>query len=293
MMVGPYRLRRPIGRGHTAIVYEADDASQSRRVAVKLIPQDAGGRRGAKTLLHEARIAAMVRHPNVVRALDCGAWSGGVYLVMELVDGSSLEPLVAAGPTPWRTATTLLVSACAGLEALHACGILHRDIKPANIVRTRHGTAKLVDFGLARRLDERPSSGPVGTPHYMSPEQCCGELDDERTDIYSLGATYCSLLTGRTPYPEAASPRVMLDHCSAPVPDPRSSGPVPDACAEIVLRAMAKRRADRFAGARAMGEALRAALARDALGGERLVNRPRGRGYPRETEECPIRRRRT
>ena len=235
-----------------------------------------------------------MRHPNVVRVLDCGTYSGGVYLVMELADGSSLESLVAAGPTPWRAATALLVSACAGLAALHACGVLHRDVKPANIVRTRQGIVKLADFGLARRLDRCRPTEPAGTPHYMSPEQCCGDVDDERTDIYSLGATYCSLLTGRTPYPEAASLRVMLDHCSAPVPDPRTSGPVPDACAGIVLRAMAKRRADRFDSARAMGDALRAALARGACREcGRIANRLRVGGNPRETEECPIRRRRT
>jgi urea transport system substrate-binding protein len=186
------------------------------------------------------------------------------------------------------------VSACAGVEALHACGILHRDVKPANIVRTGQGSVKLVDLGLSRRLNERRTAGTAGTPHYMSPEQCCGEIDDERTDIYSLGATYFSLLTGRTPYREAAGLAVMLDQCAAPVPDPRSSAAVPDACAEIVLRALAKRRVDRFASARAMGDALKAALARGAFRGcGRGANRPGVGGKSRETVECPTRNNRT
>jgi serine/threonine protein kinase len=295
--VGPYRLRRPLGQGGAAIVYEADDPSQSRRVAVKLIPYEPTNRNDPIELLREARLVAEVRHPNVVRTYGSGTYPGGVYLVMELAEGLSLEAFVAAGPLPWRPATALLVAACDGLAALHACGILHRDIKPANIVRTRDETAKLIDFGLARRFDQlrgAPTWKAGGTPHYMSPEQCRDELDDERTDVYSLGATYCSLLTGRTPYPEAAPLAVMLAHCSATAPDPRRSvDAVPDACAEIVLRAMAKRRADRFDSARALGDALRSALACDVDNERRRPLQSGMGGQSEESKECAIQDNRT
>ena len=297
--IGPYRLRRPLGQGGTAIVYEADDSSQARRVAVKLIPHGPRDRIASTELLREASLVGQVRHPNVLRTYDSGTYPGGVYLVLELAEGRSLASHVDAGPSPWRLATALVAAACDGLAALHACGILHRDIKPANIVRTQEGIVKLADFGLARPIDlsggspRRTRAG--GTPHYMSPEQCREEIDDERTDVYSLGATFCSLLTGRTPYPEATPLAVMLAHCSASVPDPRSAGPdIPDACAEIVLRAMAKRRADRFDSACAMGDALRATLARDACcRRSRRPLRSSVRGQPGEPLECGIQDNRT
>ena len=148
--------------------------------------------------------------------------------------------------------------------------IIHRDIKPANLLRAADGTVKLTDFELARRLDPlrrlTTREHPAGTPHYMSPEQCRGEDHDERTDIYSLGATYHTLLTGRTPYADGTPLRIMFDHCSAPVPDPHQHRPeVPGACAAVVRRAMAKKRADRYDSARAMQKALRAVLRGDAL----------------------------
>src|SRR5205807_4716600 len=101
---------------------------------------------------------------------------------------------------PWREATALMVAACRGLMAVHAAGIVHRDVNPANLMSTPDGTLKLIDFGLARRIGSigrRENGAVTGTPHYMSPEQCRGEEDDERTDIYALGATYYHLLTGR------------------------------------------------------------------------------------------------
>jgi serine/threonine protein kinase len=293
--VGRYRLRRPLGRGGAAIVYEADHPSWPERVAIKLIPHAPANRSVAAELLREARLAQQVRHPNVVRVLGSGTCLAGVYLVMELAAGPSLEMLVVAETLSWRAATALVAAACDGLAAVHACGILHRDVKPTNLVLSRDGVVKLADFGLARRIGRSRSwalrTRGAGTPHYMSPEQCKGDIDDERSDIYSLGATYCRLLTGRTPYPDTATPAVMLAHCSAPAPDPRDGGgDVPDACAEIVLRAMAKRRTDRFGSAREMGDALRAALARADLGSGRRTTRSGVGTFPGESRACRIQR---
>jgi urea transport system substrate-binding protein len=218
-------------------------------------------------VLREVRLASVVRHPHVVCLYDAGTYAGGVYLAMELAEGGSVQSLLGGGPLPWRRATAILAAACRGLMAVHARGIVHRDLKPANLLRTAGGTVKLADFGLARWLD--PSLGwdgwepAAGTPHYMSPEQCREEENDERTDVYALGATYHTLLTGSTPYAGDTRLQIMIDHCSAPVPDPRQENrAIPQACAEVVMRAMAKRRADRYASARALRNALRAVLGR-------------------------------
>src|SRR5262249_18775914 len=149
-------------------------------------------------------------------------------------------------------ATHIVAEVCRGLAAAHAAGVIHRDVKPANILLGADGSVKLTDFGLAKA----PRLGPVhatqhgtvvGTPHYMSPEQCAGETVDARADLYSLGAAYHALLTGRPPYDGSDTIKVMYAHCAAPVPDPRRVVPgLPEACAAIVMKALAKKRADRF-----------------------------------------------
>lgn len=265
-MVERYRLLRPLGWGGTGLVYEALDASLGRRVALKLIPFKTSARSVWQQFTREARFAGQVQHPRVVCHFDAGPYAGGFYLVMELVEGPSVQSLLNdAGPMPWRLATSILIDACAGAVAIHAHGIIHCDIKPSNLLCTSGCGVKLADFGLARWLDA--SKGPAawnrvsGTPPYMSPEQCREDPCDERTDIYSLGATYYALLAGRTPYADAAPAKLMFEHCAAPVPDPRQIIPnTPEACARIAMRAMAKKRADRYESASAMREALLAVL---------------------------------
>lgn len=261
-VVDQYRLLRPLGWGGTAIVCEAKDTSLGRRVAIKLIPLDPSS---PLLIPREARLASQVQHAHVVSVFASGRYSGGVYLVMELVKGRSVQSLLADGPLPWREATAILVAACEGVMAVHARGIIHLDIKPANLLRTASGTVKLTDFGLARWLDQSNKSttwkGVAGTPHYMSPEQCREQDYDERTDIYSLGATYHTLLAGAPPYADTTLMQLMFAHCSAPVPDLlKIHRDIPPACAAIVMRAMAKKRVDRYDSAREMRNALQAVL---------------------------------
>src|SRR5262249_53573641 len=155
---------------------------------------------------------------------------------------------------PWPEATRALADACRGLAATHAAGLLHRDIKPGNLLRGRDGVVKVTDFGLAKYAVATGHSlttpgGVVGTPHYMAPEQCESKAVDARTDVYALGATYYALLTGHVPYAGAGPMEVMFAHCSGPVPDPRHVNPaVPEPCAAIVQKAMAKGPAARYAG---------------------------------------------
>jgi urea transport system substrate-binding protein len=266
-VVDQYRLLRPLGWGGTGIVCAAEDTSLDRRVAIKLIPHESAFGIAPPQILRQARLAAHVQHPHVVSLYDAGMYAGGVYVVMELVKGRSVQSLLDDGPLPWRTATAILVAACAGLQAVHAAGIIHRDLKPANLLNAADGTVKLTDFGLARRLKLSKRSATreqlAGTPHYMSPEQCRQDEYDQRTDIYSLGATYYSLLTGRTPFAGSTPLEIMFAHCTAPVPDPRKDhGRIPSLCAEIVTRAMAKKRTDRYGSAREMQNVLRAVLFR-------------------------------
>jgi WD40 repeat protein len=201
-----------------------------------------------------------------VTVYDADEQDGYCFLVMELLTGGSVQDLLNSRRLTWGEATQIAADACRGLAAAHALGMIHRDIKPANIMRTTDGAVKLADFGLSKSVSHDSSSlteqgSIMGTPHYMSPEQCRAETLDERSDLYSLGATYFALLTGRTPYTTDGTVQTMFAHCAQPVPDPRGFDPeIPAACAVVVQRAMAKNRSERFANAGQMLAALAAAL---------------------------------
>ncbi|HEX8912974.1 MAG TPA: serine/threonine-protein kinase, partial [Humisphaera sp.] len=289
--LGKYLLVRALGRGGMGAVYEARDEMLDRRVAVKLLTDGAEPgtaatppgteSSGARRLLAEARRAARLNHPNVVTVHEVDAFEGGYFLVMELIDGhSAQDALAAGGAMPWRQAALVMIEACRGLAAAHRAGLVHRDIKPANLLIARGGTCKLADFGIAKgAIDAGSQTGglaltataagvAVGTPTYMSPEQCRSEEVDERSDVYSLGATFYALLTGRPPYVAETAVQVMFAHCGNPIPDPRDADPdVPEACAAVVRRAMAKRRTDRYGSAEEMLRDLEAAV----VGGKTAV----------------------
>lgn len=273
---GKYLITGKLGEGGMGIVYEAEDTRLQRRVALKLLPEAVADNPAAlERFLREARAAARLNHPNVVSVLDVEQRENETYIVMELVRGGSAADLSAKrGPLPWQNATRIIIDACRGLVAAHAVGLIHRDIKPANILlhktdaakgkvdgseTVRPGPApviiKLADFGLAKILDHSGTSltntgSVMGTPDYMSPEQCRSDQLDDRSDIYSLGATFFKLLTGRAPYVAETPLQVLFAHCEKPVPDPRELAPeVPEACAAVVCRAMAKEPSARFQSA--------------------------------------------
>jgi serine/threonine protein kinase/WD40 repeat protein/ribosomal protein L7/L12 len=251
--LGKYRIISILGRGGMGVVYEAEDTTLKRHVAIKVLP-DAGasGAEALRRFIHEAQAAGKLSHPNVVVIHEIDSRDGVHYIVMELVRGGSAQEYVNnRGALPWPEATRAMADACRGLAAAHAAGIIHRDIKPANIMCALDGTVKIADFGLAKSTDMDLTSKTgmsLGTPRYMSPEQCRSEPVDARSDIYSIGATYYAMLTGRTPYGAAENTaQVMFAHCYQPPPDPREySSSIPEKVTAVIKKAMAKDRNDRF-----------------------------------------------
>jgi hypothetical protein len=266
--LGRYLLTSRLGQGGMGAVYAGEDLSLKRAVAVKVLGDScARASQDLDRFILEARAAARLNHPNVVTVHDVGQREGMAYIVMELMPrGSAQGRLRDKGAFPWPEATRIIRDVCRGLASAHAAGLIHRDIKPSNILLTADGTAKLADFGLAKAPILAPTrltrvGDILGTPHYMSPEHCAGEPLDERTDLYSLGATYYALLVGRPPFDAADPMQVLYAQCSAPVPDPRALVPnLPPGCVAIVTRALAKQRRDRFRTAQEMASALDSCL---------------------------------
>ncbi|MFO0817193.1 MAG: WD40 repeat domain-containing serine/threonine protein kinase [Pirellulales bacterium] len=265
--LGKFRIIGELGRGGMGVVFEALDTVLERHVAIKLLPRSLASRpESLARFLREARAAAQLHHPHVVAVYEADQFSGQYYIVLELVRGGNLLDAVRSGPLDWREATRVMVDACRGLEVAHRAGLIHRDIKPSNLMRSVEGLVKLSDFGLVRPLEPlagmNTGSGCVmGTPHFMSPEQCRSELADERTDIYGMGATFFFLLTGRPPYPGQSPLLVMNAHLLDPIPDPRRwNAAVPGECVAIIERALAKEPEDRYPSASELLVDLEAAL---------------------------------
>jgi serine/threonine protein kinase len=268
-MVGKYKINSVLGYGGMGSVYGARDPLIERDVAIKILPPEMVASPAAlERFLGEARAAGKLNHPNVVAIYEVVQVDGGGYaIVMERVRGGSVQDyLTRQGPPGWRVASRLMGEACKALQAAHDIGLIHRDIKPANLLLTSNGHIKVADFGLAKvdgaEAQMQTTPGAIlGTPAYMSPEQCRGDKIDRRSDIYSLGCTYFAMLTNRPPFEAASSMQVMFAHCSAPLRDPRTLDvEVPDACVEILNKALAKNPDERYDNARDLLNDLRTAL---------------------------------
>jgi urea transport system substrate-binding protein len=268
--VGRYAITAVLGQGGMGTVYKAYDKLIEREVAIKVLAEHlATHPTSLARFLAEAKAAGKVNHPNVVGIYEIGKEGSTHYLALEYVPAGSLsERVTGSGPMSVLQATQSLIDACKGVGAAHAAGLVHRDIKPANFMVTADGTVKVADFGLAKAAADTgrhltQTGTAVGTPFFMSPEQCEAKAVDHRTDVYSLGATYYSLLTGKYPFDNSGTvPQLMYAHCFGPIPDPRADNPaVPEACAKIVARAMAKSPADRYQSAADMLADLQAVAA--------------------------------
>ncbi|VTU00202.1 serine threonine protein kinase : Putative serine/threonine protein kinase OS=Gemmata sp. Wa1-1 PE=3 SV=1: Pkinase: WD40: WD40: WD40: WD40: WD40: WD40 [Gemmataceae bacterium] len=255
--LGPYRILDQIGSGGMGQVFLAEHAHMRRRVAVKVLPlRLATDKAMVERFYREARAVAALDHPNIVRAHDVGCHRGTHYLVLEYIEGRSLaDRLAAAGPLPVGLACAYVVQAAAGLKHAHDKGLAHRDIKPGNVLVDRDGVVKILDMGLARFFeDERDritrdldAGSVMGTADYVAPEQLTDSAAaDHRADIYSLGATFYHLLTGRPPFDGTTTAKLLAHQVRPVAPAHTVRQEVPAAVSAVVERMMAKAPADRY-----------------------------------------------
>ncbi len=259
MVLGHCRIERMIGGGGMGEVYLAEHMNLKKLVAIKTARAKLQNQRQARERFwKEAQLAAKVDHQNVIRIHDVGESNGLLYIVMQFVEGRDLSQILkaASAPLEWRPVLTWIRDAAKGLDAVHKCGLIHRDIKPHNIMLTPAGRVVVMDFGLVREQDPNASvtSGIVGSPAYMSPEQSRSERLDHRTDIYSLGATAYNLLSGNPPFPEKSIHLVILKLAENTVAKRLDSvrPDIPVKVADIVARSMAPVRDERISDAQAL-----------------------------------------
>lgn len=200
--VGGCRILRFVGRGGMGEVYLAEHLALRRPVALKVLDTHESDRQSVDRFLQEARICCRIEHSNVVNIYNVGFDAGLHFIIMQYIDGLNLNDLVRdlGGPLSWQAAIRVTRQAARGLAAVHAHHLVHRDVKPANIMLARDSRVVLMDFGLVRDLRVPQPRQIVGTPAFMSPEQCRGRGVDRRSDIFSLGATLYFLLTATSPF---------------------------------------------------------------------------------------------
>jgi serine/threonine-protein kinase len=249
-------------------VYVAEHTIIGKRVAIKtLLPRFALIREAREMLVREARIAASVRHPNLIDVYDFATDRyGRPYYVMELASGETLSERLGSGPLSLFQCLDVAIRLADAVAAIHAAGYLHRDIKSDNVLLSSNGRRiepKLVDFGIARALEpdgDAPPEGIVGTPRTMSPEQISQDAIDERTDVWSLGILFYEMLTGHLPFPIGCSVREDLVAIVTEPPHPLPLG-ITDDIRAIVESCLAKDPDERPASAAALVDKLRVARA--------------------------------
>jgi ABC-type oligopeptide transport system substrate-binding subunit len=240
-----YRLDDEIGRGGMAVVYHGHDTLLERPVAVKVVSADTLGTESRARLLLEAQAIAKLNHPNIVSVHDAGEVDGLPFIVMELVEGETLHNRC---PEALDDILAIARQVCAALEHAHAQGIIHRDLKPENVLLTLDGTAKLVDFGLARSMASRLTSEGtiIGTVFYLAPELALGQEFDGRADLYALGVMLYELTTGRLPFTADDPMAVISQHLHAPVVPPRlKNAAIPPFLDSSIIRLLSKDPTDR------------------------------------------------
>jgi eukaryotic-like serine/threonine-protein kinase len=254
-----YEILQEIGRGWMGIVYKARDTILDRTVAYKVLPANLKDHPQAlKNFFREAKSAAKLNHPNIVTVYDAGEESGTYYIAMELIEGQTVkETLNREGKLSVKAVLIIAGQVCRALEYAHQRKIVHRDIKSSNVMWTPDKQVKIMDFGLAKVIEEVKGYQTLasGTHYYMSPEQVLGQNVDFRTDLYSLGITLFEMITGTLPFRHGEA---AYHHVHTPPPEAKSLLPeTPDALNAIILRLMQKKPDDRYASAHEVFEALK------------------------------------
>jgi serine/threonine protein kinase len=256
--LGQYKFLDQIGSGGMGAVFLAEHTQMLRRVAIKILPPSkAQNESSLLRFKREAQAIAAVDHPNIVRAFDVGNEGGYHFLVLEYVEGVSLQELLNRGPLSVPHAANMIAQAALGLQHVHECGLIHRDIKPANLLLDRKGVVKILDLGLARMMIDEADDGLtrdrdggviLGTADYLAPEQAINSSAvDIRADIYSLGITFYALLAGKPPFTDMTVAQKLLAHQLRPVvPLPTLRPDVPPELWAVIERMIAKDPAARF-----------------------------------------------
>jgi len=251
--LGGYVIEARIASGGMGTVYRARKKILEKTVALKVLhPEFAPRKDYLARFMREARVASDLDHPGIVKVLDAGEDGGLYYISMEFVEGIDLKTFVSEnGPLSPRTALRMARQVAEALAYAHGRGLVHRDVKPANLLMARNGRVKLADFGLARLVKEdhevTVSGQVVGTPAFMSPEQCRDRAVDGRSDLYSLGASLYYLLSGKLPFPGKRQAQVLHEIVHGSPPPLRRVAPdVPDKVASLVHKLLAKHPSARF-----------------------------------------------
>lgn len=290
--LGNYKILAPLGQGGMARVYRAIQENLGREVAVKVLPPwYAADRNFVERFNLEAKMVAGLSHPNIVTIHDFNEQSGHLYIVMQLVDGGTLKQQIDTLPDQpggirsmdLEEVNRIFNQLADALAYAHRRGIIHRDIKPVNVLMDQSNRPILSDFGIAKVLEgtkelTRPGAG-VGTPEYMSPEQCKGEPVDGRADIYALGIMLFECLTGRTPFIGENYPALAHSQIYEDPPDPRRFNPhIPPGVRDVIMIALQKKPEFRYQRASAMTDALEQAVKAANAGLVYKSNTPPARG---------------
>jgi serine/threonine-protein kinase len=262
-------IRSVLGQGGMACVYRGYQMNLDRDVAIKVLPaQYAADKDFVERFKSEARAMARLSHPNIVTVHDAGQERGRLYIVMAYIPNGTLKDRMGKPLDP-RDVARCVKEVASALAYAHERGIVHRDVKPANVLIDADGRAILSDFGIAKVLASssgltRHGAG-VGTPEYMSPEQCRGDYVDTRADIYALGVLIYEMLTGHTPFEADNYTALAHAHIYEPVPPPSRLNPrISPAVQAVILKALAKAPSDRFQTATDLALALDQAVAAQA-----------------------------
>ena len=272
VIAGRYDIQSPLGKGGMGMVYRAHDRLLDETVAIKVLRAEfANTSEMLQRFKKEIKLARKVSHRNVCRIHEFGEDGGVRYISMEYVEGTDIKQLARdkGGFLDAEEAFDVAIQAADGLQAIHDVGIIHRDLKTSNIMRDPSGRVRLMDFGIAKsEATDRSTGGGgltiegqiMGTPEYMSPEQCLGDKIDYRSDVYALGIVIYEIFTGTVPFRGDTPVATLFKHIQDSVP---FEGPVaariPMAAVPILRKALAKNRTDRYGSAASLAEALRKA----------------------------------